>query len=170
VPAGGYATTASSAYSRGVFKEPVRDVDENIAVARFANILECYSGAPGVRKIAQRAMRYLAAPQIANGLRLRTGILLADDELAHDPTHVTVVGYKDDASAQKLHSAALRYRSAYRRIDWWDKREGAMPNHDVRYPAFAQAAAFVCSGTTCSQPVFDSRELARALDLSSAME
>ena len=25
-------------------------------------------------------------------------------------------------------------RALYRRIDWWDKREGAMPNPDVRYP------------------------------------
>jgi len=86
------------------------------------------------------------------------------------PTHVTIVGHKDDASAQALHSAALRYPSVYRRVDWWDKREGAMPNPDVRYPELARAAAFICTGNTCSLPVFDSSQLARTLDLSTTPE
>jgi len=167
---GGYATVAASAGARGVFKESVRDVDENIAVARFANALYRYSGTVGFRRVAQRAMRYLASPQLADGQRLRTGILLADAELGGAPTHVTIVGHKDDASAQALHSAALRYPSVYRRVDWWDKREGAMPNPDVRYPELARAAAFICTGNTCSLPVFDSSQLARTLDLSTTPE
>ena len=167
---GGYATVTASAGAHGVFKESVRDVDENIAVARFANALYRYSGAVGFRKIAQHAMRYLASPQLADGRRLRTGILLADAELGGAPTHVTIVGHKDDASAQALHRAALRYPSVYRRVDWWDKREGAMPNPDVRYPELARAAAFICTGNTCSLPVFDSSQLARTLDLSTTPE
>jgi uncharacterized protein YyaL (SSP411 family) len=170
LPGGGYATVAASAGAHGVFKESVRDVDENIAVARFANGLYRYSGAPGFRKIAQHAMRYLASPQLANGQRLRTGILLADAELGGEPTHVTIVGHKDDASAQTLHLAALRYPSVYRRIDWWDKREGAMPNPDVRYPELARAAAFICTGNSCSQPVFEAPQLAQTIDLSTAAE
>jgi uncharacterized protein YyaL (SSP411 family) len=166
LPAGGYASVAVSAGARGVFKDSVRDVDENIAVARFTNGLYRYSGTPTFRNSAQHAMRYLAAPQLANGQRLRTGILLADAELANEPTHVTIVGHKDDATAQTLHSAALRYPSVYRRVDWWDKREGAMPNPDVRYPELARAAAFICTGNTCSLPVFDSAQLARTLDIS----
>jgi uncharacterized protein YyaL (SSP411 family) len=86
--------------------------------------------------------------------------------LASEPTHVTIVGHKDDTTAQSLHSAALRYPSVYRRVDWWDKREGAMPNPDVRYPELARAAAFICTGNTCSLPVFDSVQLARTLDIS----
>jgi len=76
---------------------------------------------------------------------------------------VTIVGHKDDAGAQSLHAAALRYPVIYRRIDWWDKREGAMPNPDVRYPELARAAAFICSGSACSQPVFSALELQQAL-------
>jgi hypothetical protein len=169
-PGGGYATVAMSAGARGVFKESVRDADENIAVARFANALYRYSGAPAFRNIAQHAMRYLASPQLADGQHLRTGIVLADSELASEPTHVTIVGHKDDVSAQSLHRAALRYPSVYRRVDWWDKREGAMPNPDVSYPELARAAAFICTGNTCSQPVFDSLQLARSIDLSTSAE
>jgi hypothetical protein len=113
-------------------------------------------------------MRYIASGQIADGQRLRTGILLADDELASDPTHVTIVGHKDDAGAQSLHGAALRYPALYRRIDWWDKREGAMPNPDVRYPELARAAAFICTGNACSQPVFSSPDLVEALNVATA--
>lgn len=168
VPTSGYATVAVSDAASGVFKESVRDVDENIAVARLANALYCYGGAIRSRKIARHAMRYLASPQIADGQRLRTGILVADEELAREPTHVTIIGHKDDMRAQVLHQAALRYPAAYRRIDWWDKREGAMPNPDVRYPELARAAAFICTGDTCSQPVFSAIELAHALDASSS--
>jgi uncharacterized protein YyaL (SSP411 family) len=168
VAAGGYATATLPAHGRGVFRQPVRDVDENIVLARFANGLYRYTGNTTYQKIAHRAMRYLAAPQLADGQRLRTGILLADEELAREPTHVTIVGHKDDASAQALHGAALRYPAVYRRIDWWDKRDGAMPNPDVQYPELKRAAAFICTGNSCSLPVFDSIQLAATLDLSSA--
>ena len=168
VAAGGYATATLPAHGRGVFRQPVRDVDENIVLARFANGLYRYTGNTTYQKIAHRAMRYLAAPQLADGQRLRTGILLADEELAREPTHVTIVGHKDDASAQALHAAALRYPAVYRRIDWWDKRDGAMPNPDVQYPELKRAAAFICTGNSCSLPVFDSIQLAATLDLSSA--
>jgi uncharacterized protein len=168
VVGGGYATVAQRGDATGVFKEPVRDVDENIGVARLANALYRYGGVAGARASARHAMRYLASAQIANGGRLRTGILIADEELAHEPTHVTIVGQKDDAGAQTLHAAALRYPALYRRVDWWDKREGAMPNPDVRYPELARAAAFVCSGTACSQPAFSATVLANALEVATA--
>jgi uncharacterized protein YyaL (SSP411 family) len=163
VASAGYATVAVAAGAHGVFRESVRDVDENIGVARFANALYRYDGDARARAHARHAMRYLAAAQIAAAGRLRGGILLAGDELANDPTHVTIVGHKDDAGAQSLHAAALRYPVIYRRIDWWDKREGAMPNPDVRYPELARAAAFICSGSACSQPVFSALELQQAL-------
>jgi uncharacterized protein YyaL (SSP411 family) len=168
VAAGGYATAAQAGQTSGVFKEAVRDVDENIGVARLANALYRYGGAAAARRIARHAMRYLASAQIADGERLRAGILSADEELAREPTHVTIVGHKDDASAQTLHAAALRYPALYRRIDWWDKREGPMPNPDVRYPELARAAAFICSGSACSQPVFSPVELGHSLDVATA--
>jgi uncharacterized protein len=163
---GGFATVAVAAQAAGVFKDPVRDVDENIGVARFANALYRYGGSATARNTAHRAMRYLASPQIADGEHLRTGILIADEELGSDPTHVTIVGRKDDERAQSLHAAALRYPVVYRRIDWWDKREGAMPNPDVRYPQLAHAAAFICSGSSCSLPVFSAPDLVHSLDVS----
>ncbi len=167
---GGYATIAVTQHASGVFKSAVRDVDENIGVARFANALYRYGAAAAARNAARHAMRYLAAPQIAADQRLHSGILLADEELATEPTHITVVGHKDDALAQSLHAAALHYPLLYRRIDWWDTREGAMPNPDVRYPHLARAAGFICSAHSCSLPVFSAADLVHDLDQSLARD
>ena len=42
----------------------------------------------------------------------------------------------------------------YKRVEWWDQREGALPNPDVQYPELEQAAAFVCTDRSCSPPIF----------------
>ena len=94
------------------------------------------------------------------------GILQAAFELANPPTHLTIVGKKDDPQALVLFKTALAFPAIYRRVEWWDKREGAMPNPDVQYPAMPRAAAFVCGDGRCSIPVYGSAaltELTRAL-------
>jgi hypothetical protein len=91
--------------------------------------------------------------------RTEAGILITDAELATDPTHLTVVGGKDDPAAVDLFRSAIRYPSGYRRIEWWDRREGPMPNSDVQYPDFARAAAFVCTAGACSLPQFSGAEM-----------
>ena len=99
-------------------------------------------------------MRYLAAPEIAKYLPT-AGTLLADREIASDPIHMTIVGHKDDPAAQALFQAAAAYPSGYLRLEWWDTREGKLPNPDVLYPELKTAAAFICTGNTCSSPIHD---------------
>ena len=136
-------------------------VDENIAFARFANLLARYTGNSKYGQSAERAMRYLATSEVALFRRTEAGVLLADSELAEEPTHITVVGGKDDPNAALLHQAALAYPGVYRRIEWWDTREGAMPNPDVQYPQLQRAAAFVCSNKTCSRPIFKVEDIGK---------
>ena len=84
------------------------------------------------------------------------GILLADQELGAPPLHVTVVGKKDDPAARlAFQQRRPRCRQTYKRVEWWDDREGAMPNPDVQYPTFDKAAAFICTNRRCSAPIFD---------------
>jgi uncharacterized protein YyaL (SSP411 family) len=151
----GYATAAD----RGQVLKPKPQIDENIAAARFFNLAARYTGNPDYRADAERAMRYLVTREVALLRRTEAGILIADVELGKDPTHLTIVGKKDDPAAQGLFQAALRYPSAYRRIEWWDRREGPLPNPDVQYPEFPKAAAFVCTAGTCSLPQFDGKEM-----------
>jgi len=148
---GGYLTSKAPT-DRSYTPKPERD--ENIAFARLTNLLSRYAGNEEYRKMSERAMKYVAAPMIAR--YLPTGAtLLADLEYASDPIHITVVGHKDDPAAQALFHAAAAYPSGYLRLEWWDTREGRLPNPDVQYPELKTAAAFICTGNTCSAPIKD---------------
>jgi uncharacterized protein len=63
-----------------------------------------------------------------------------------------------------LFQAALRYPYGYKRLEWWDAREGPLPNPDVQYPELKRAAAFVCTNITCSRPIYAPAELPAQVD------
>jgi hypothetical protein len=90
--------------------------------------------------------------------------LLADRECSSDPAHITIVGAKDDARAKALLRAAIAYPAAYRRIEWWDPREGPLPNADVEYPELAKPAAFACARGRCSSPAYTPDEVRKRVD------
>ena len=144
--------------------KPVTLIDENMPAVRFFNQLYYYSGKQQYRSWAEYAMKYLATPQIALSRITEAGILEAALELANSPTHLTIVGHKDDPQALLLFKAALAYPAIYRRVEWWDKREGAMPNPDVQYPEMPRAAGFVCGDGRCSSPVYDPASLGKLAD------
>jgi uncharacterized protein len=132
-----------------------RQMDENVALARFASLLSHYTGDAAHRKMAEHAMRYLAAQGIAERRGFQVGgILLADRELSTDPLHVTVVGGKADPAARDLFLAALKQPATYKRVEWFDEAEGPLPNADVEYPRIGKAAAFLCTEKACSAPIF----------------
>jgi len=135
---------------------PKPQVDENSAFARLTNRLNHYTGQSAAREWAEHAMRFLAAPGVAERRGfLVGGILLADRELNRPPLHLTIVGAKNDSRARDLFAAALRQPAPYKRVEWWDRKEGPLPHHDVEYPELDRAAAFVCTENTCSLPIFE---------------
>jgi uncharacterized protein YyaL (SSP411 family) len=152
----GYLTSAPRAGSR---LQPKSNIDENIPLARFANLLHRYTGAVSYRAMSDYALRMLVTEEVADSQITAPGILLAAFESVNDPLHITIVGGKDDAAAVALFDSALRYAAVYRRIEWWDRREGNMPNPDVRYPQLPRAAAFICTDSTCSLPIFDAAKV-----------
>jgi len=137
--------------------------DENVMVARTATRLFHYTGDAQYEETARQAMRLLAAEPIVYRLPAASA-LLADLELGRPPLHVTIVGHKDDAAAQSLFQAALRYPANYKRLEWWDIREGKLPNPDVQYPELSRAAAFVCTNKVCSAPIFNPADLPARVD------
>ena len=153
--AAGYKTaaTASSVLT------PLPQTDENIMLARFANLLARYTGNDTYRADAEHAMRFLVTREVALKRRSEAGILIADAELAGSPAHLTIVGSKADPAAQALFAQAQGHPEGYKRIEWWDRSEGPMPNPDVQYPQLPKAAAYVCSQNRCSLPVFTGDEL-----------
>jgi uncharacterized protein YyaL (SSP411 family) len=156
--AGGFLTSKTSEAKTGVFARPAKLIDDQIQVARFMNLLDRYYGNGRYREQASHAMRYLAGAS-ADMLRPLPGVLLADEELAIEPTHMTIVGHKDDPRAQALHAAARALPARYKRLEWLDLREGHLPNADVEYPDLGEPAAFACSNRICSFPSFNTEEL-----------
>ncbi len=157
--AGGFKTTMTAEEKVGVFVKPFKPLDEQMQVTRFATRMLRYFGAPEDRALAEHGMRYLASSDVVEQPRTLAGVLLAERELVSEPTHITIVGRKDDREAIALHVAARAYPALNKRLDWWDRREGPLPNPDVTYPELETAAAFACSNTLCSLPVFTASEL-----------
>jgi hypothetical protein len=152
----GYVTSANTGAPKS---NP--QVDENVDLVRLSNLLHHYTGKTTYQEMAQHAMQYLSVPNTAEGRGfLVGGILLADQEIASPPRHITIVGRKDDPAARGLFRTALQDPSMYKRIEWWDEREGTLPNSDVEYPILEQAAAFVCGDKSCSAPIFSPEKLA----------
>lgn len=155
---GGFLTSKTSEAKVGVFAKPAKLIDDQIQVARFMNMLNRYFGSESYREHASHAMRYLIGAS-ADMIRPLPGVLLADDELAVEPTHMTIVGPKKDPRAETLHALARALPARYKRLEWLDSREGKLPNPDVEYPDLDQPAAFACSNRICSFPSFNAREL-----------
>ncbi|WMT73084.1 DUF255 domain-containing protein [Bradyrhizobium sp. Ash2021] len=156
--AGGFLTSKTSEGKTGVFTKPAKLTDDQIQVTRFMNLLNRYYGNEAYREQASHAMRYLASAS-AEMARPLPGALLADEELAVEPTHLTIVGHKDDSRAQALHALARALPARYKRLEWLDLREGKLPNPDVEYPDLGEPAAFACSNRICSFPSFSAEEL-----------
>jgi len=143
--------------------QPHPQRDENAMMARTATLLFHFTGDTHYEELAKEAMRFVAAEPIVYRLPAASA-LLADLELCRPPLHVTIVGYKDDRVAQSLFHAALRYPAGYKRLEWWDTREGKLPNPDVQYPELNKAAAFVCTNKVCSAPIFKPEDLQAKID------
>ncbi|MBN8549421.1 MAG: thioredoxin domain-containing protein [Deltaproteobacteria bacterium] len=145
-------------------------IDLNIALARAANLLFQYTGTEEYRTLALTALRYVTQDAVALRYATEPGVLIADSELRSEPLHVTVVANKDDAAGKELFMAGSRYYAPYKRLEWWDKREGALPRADVQYPQLSKAAAFVCTNKRCSLPIFDAQKLGKTIDTFRAKE
>jgi hypothetical protein len=143
---------------------PLPQFDENAKLARFANLLHHYSGDAAHRAIAEHALRFAATEDIYGPRREIGALLLADAELREDPLHLTVVGKKGDGEARALYEAALRETRWYKRVEWWDRREGPLMNDDVTYPDRPEASVYVCNDRACSAPLKTAEALRAYLD------
>lgn len=162
---GGFFTAMKAEAKSGVLATPHKALDEQVQATRFANRVARYLGDRNAAELAEHGMRYLASDAIIVSGRVTPGILVTDSEVSHEPTHITIVGHKDDANAIRLHDVARRYPALYKRVDWWDVRDGPLPNPDVTYPEMDRAAAFACSNRLCSLPAFSAEELNGAVTL-----
>jgi len=161
---GGYVTAPVAVGAAGVLHVDTRLPDENVNLVRVAGLAYAYSGDMRYQAMAAHGLRYLVAYADADHDRFLPGVLLANAQAQATLPHITVVGHKDDAKAQSLHAAALAYPEDFKQVDWWDKREGSLPNPAVTYPEMRKAAAFLCTANTCSPPIFDAADIQPTLE------
>ncbi|HEX4139296.1 MAG TPA: DUF255 domain-containing protein [Candidatus Methylacidiphilales bacterium] len=142
---------------------PVPDFDENVSLARFANLLSHYTGKPREHVVAENALRFAAAPEVAQSrLSAVGGLLLAQQEIAADPLHIAIVGRKSDKSASALFLAALSYPVIYKQVEWIDRSSGEADAG--LYPDLPRAAAYICTNGACSSPAISPADLTKTLD------
>ena len=150
----GGAGVATSGTTPGGMPPSRPQFDENIELARFANLLFHYTGNDANREIAGVAMRYLATSEITSPRRAYVaGVLLAATEFGIEPMHVTVVGPRGDAAARALVGAALGLPFGYRQIEQWDPASGQPATGGIEYPVLPKPAAFLCANGACSLPL-----------------
>jgi uncharacterized protein YyaL (SSP411 family) len=145
--------------------KPIKQREDNVTAVRFFALLAAYTAEPRYREIAEAGMGYLASPAILDAFGFLPDVLLAEQELQNEPVHVTVVGAKDDPRSAALYAGALKYPLAFKRAEWWDKREGKLANPDVDYPDYPDGpAAFACTRNFCSLPVTDAAAIPAQID------
>ena len=152
------------------FKQSISSttIDENVQLARFANLLYQYTGETKCRALAQQALAFLALPETSRRRKIFVaGILLADQELLAEPIHITIVGSKADAQAKELFAAAAALPAPYMRVEWFDAKEGPLPNTALELPQLPRAAAFLCGNGRCSTPAYDVAALKRLFERAS---
>lgn len=157
--AGGIA----SASAHASVLQPMPVLAENISAARFFNLIHAYSGQAAHRAAAESALRWAIARDAANPAIDEAGLLLAADEMAHAPLHLTVVGAKHDPQSQALYRVAAAVPASYLRVEWLDAAEGPLPNQAVQYPKLPRAAGFSCEENRCSAPRFTPEDYAAAI-------
>ena len=154
----GFATAAGESDSPLFAPKP--DFDENVSLARFANLLFHYTGNLRDRQMAETALRFVGAPDIAKARFSSVGgLLLAEMEMASDPLHVAIVGSKSDPSAKKLFETALAFPCLYKQVEWIDGHQSGSGDNEISYPKLAKSAAYACAQKTCSLPVFEPEKL-----------
>lgn len=153
----GFVTATRSA-ADGSF-QPRPEYDENVALARWANLL-----AHDLRNKDDQAMAASALGYTRDGASARFayvgGYLLAQAEAKADPLHIVVIGPRNDGAARALFLAALAAPAYYKQIEWFDP---ARPVPDL-YPKLAKPAVFLCANRACSAPVYTAADLARLIE------
>lgn len=133
---------------------PHANRNENVLLARMANLLFRYSSDPDAKQTAAQAMQYLATPDVA-AAGPPASVLMAEREFRTDPLDVLVMGSKRDKTAQSLFQSAIGAAPTYKRVEWWDPAEGPLPREGLNYPAIPAVAAILCRSPPCSAPISD---------------
>ncbi|PWR21871.1 DUF255 domain-containing protein [Zavarzinia compransoris] len=158
-PAGGLANADVMIEVAGPVGAPYFHLDDNVAAARLLVRLGHATGRTVFRDAARRLLAFLAHQEAAGLSSFWPGLLTLNREMAAEPLHVVVRGPRADPGTRALFAGARALAMPFKRAELLDPAEGPLPNVAVTLPDLGRPAAFVCTATTCSLPIFDRAEL-----------
>jgi uncharacterized protein len=137
-----------------------------LVLTRLSRLLE----APAYRSVAERLLRAHAPALAPHGLFAST-VLVALDDLLHEPAHVTIVGSGTDSRTAALRGAALRTYRPDKIVSLHSPADGSPDDRAAVLPAVVRAmvrgsaapTAYVCAGAACAQPTGDPEALAQTI-------
>ena len=159
-PPAGYPNARPVADATGALPGPQRD--ENLALARFTNLLFRVTTEPRFDAMTRRALRYLVTPAIAARPPAAAVVLVAQ-QVGSEPLHVTIVGRRDDATARSMFARALRIPTRNKIVEVWSPDDAPLPG-GATYPNDRGPSAYVCVDGACFPPVRDLEAMEKLLE------
>ncbi|WP_165837612.1 DUF255 domain-containing protein [Zavarzinia aquatilis] len=161
-PAGGLANAEVTLVAAGPVGRPFFHLDDNVTAARLLLRLHHQTGDAALGAAARRIFAFLQHQEAASPGSFWPGLLVLDGEAAAEPLHVVVTGRRGESAA--LFAAARALPRPWKRVELYDAAEGPLPNIAVTLPDLGRPAAFICTATTCSLPVFEPAEIAQTVE------
>lgn len=93
-----------------------RQIDENISLTRFANLLSFYSKEKRFNNISKHGLKYLSIPEIATARIEEAGILLIDREMQASPLTIDINGHVNNKLVMNFIDIAHRQKGWYKLI------------------------------------------------------
>ncbi len=144
------------------FQSTEPQIDENIALMRFCNLLAHYSGLKRHREMAKHCLRYLCIDEIATAREDEVGILLANHEYLEHPVQITVFGSKQNEKAKDLFHTGLRHYGWFKVIHQYQSLR-LRPLGSINAPS-ERPAAFVHDGSYESEAIRNPDKLKHILE------
>ncbi len=93
---------------------PPRQIDENISLTRFVNLLSFYVDKPLFKKMTKQGLRYCCIPEVATARMEEAGILLIDREILTTPLTINIDGNKNNPIVNEFINIAHRQEGWYK--------------------------------------------------------
>ena len=160
---GGFYFTIYNPHAKGELAERHKPFDENVAAAQLLTQLHYLTGYQTYRELAERTLKSIAYPQIAESV-VGVGFGRVLDLFLSHPVHVVVVGMRSDKQTQQMLKTSLHTYEPLKLVQVLDPQESPLTIGDLTYEAKEEPLAYVCVQNVCRPPVNGSEDLVNVLE------
>jgi len=159
---GGFYFKTFDPRARGELLDRHKPFHENVAAIRLLTLLHHLTGGHTYRELAERTLRAIAYPNIAESI-IGAGYALALDLFMSSPMRIIVVGDRDDKKTREMLETGLHTYEPQKLVQVLDPAEDSLTIGERTYKASEEPVAYVCVQDVCREPVSGSEDLAVVL-------